>query len=135
MTAKQYEIFSSANGHVYDVCFGRDNAILRAKALAQKHQMPVGISEDEGPAEYFPPVIAKAWKQSATTVRNWEYDGWSDTDYDEMTRQAEALRCFVVDIQNQMSSGGSFTPDMLRATSDFIRSKAARLYDISQAYV
>jgi len=67
-------------------------------------------------------------------MRNWEADGWTTEDYDEMTRQAEALRVFIQEQQDLMSCGGSFDPKQLAATASFIISKANRLSTISGKY-
>ena len=67
-------------------------------------------------------------------MRNWSMDGWTSEDYDEMTRQAEALRVFIQEQQDLMSCGGAFTPKMLAATAEYITSKALRLALVADKY-
>lgn len=135
MQAAKYDIFLNSNGRLLDQMFGRGNAELNAQSYANKLQKTVCISADEGPMSFFYPAVSKHYKPQSALVRDWELDGWTDSDYDEMTRQAAAIRNFMVDVEDNMSSGGSFTPEMLRASIAFIQSKLERLSSIEKMYL
>lgn len=62
MSANKYEIFSGVNGHVYACIFGKDNAQINARSLAQKHGIKIGYALcGSTQASYVYPIISSAF--------------------------------------------------------------------------
>lgn len=73
---------------------------------------------------------------TGTIMRNWQMDGWTESDWDTITECADGLQSIARELDNAVGGGGGgFEPAELAAASDRLQGIAERLKRISGAYL
>lgn len=69
-------------------------------------------------------------------MRNWQMDGWTESDWDNITECAGGLLTIARELDNAVGGGGGgFQPAELAGVSERLHRMAERLKRISGAYL
>lgn len=69
-------------------------------------------------------------------MRNWQMDGWTEKDWDDITEADDDLRSVARELDNAVGGGGGgFEPAELAQFAARAQATADRLKHISEAYL